>query len=592
MSVFLSHSLLPVESPQIDWLGLLPAVLPAGGAVLMVLVRSLISPLASAGRRARGLVIFDASFVFAVAVAGLVAVVLQWNRVVGDGLGAIGAFGDHLVSDGFALFVTALVFVATAVLALVLPGWCDRTGAGGVEVYVLVLLAASGAVVMAGANDLIVLFLGLETMSIALYVLAAFDLRRLSSLEAGVKYFVLGAFSSAFLLYGIALTYGATGTMTLTGIADYLSVNLLLSDAMLLVGVALMLVGLGFKVAAVPFHTWAPDVYQGAPSVVTAFMASAVKAAGFAALVRVLVVGFEIRADDWRPVVFALSCATLAVGSLVAVAQNDVKRMLAYSSIAHAGFIMVGVQAATTDGVSAVLFYLAAYAVMALGSFTVIGMLSGTEEDPEEAQAISDSVAAARSGAVAGGSLEAGEGELSVVSAAAGAGSAAGAMAGSSGDAAGAASGNGHGGTPGRLGLVGRGVSLGSLSGLAARRPALALGFTVLLLAQAGVPFTSGFVAKLSAISAAAGARSWWLAVVAMVAAVIGAFAYLRVVVAMYFTNSEDSTSDAPAASTARLSRGAVVVVFVSVLLTVALGVFPGPLDDLARQASTTLTGG
>jgi NADH-quinone oxidoreductase subunit N len=203
---------------------------------------------------------------------------------------------------------------------------------------------------MAMANDLIVVFLGLEILSIALYVMAGMHLRRTESQEAAIKYFVLGAFSSAFLLYGIALVYGATGSTNMSDISAFLSGNVLEAEGLLLAGFALLLVGLGFKVAAVPFHVWTPDVYQGAPSPVTAFMASASKAAGFAALLRVFTSTFSTHSSDWRPVIWVLAVLTLVVGSVLAVVQRDVKRMLAYSSINHAGFILVAMEANTAEG--------------------------------------------------------------------------------------------------------------------------------------------------------------------------------------------------------------------------------------------------
>ncbi len=488
----------PVVTPAVDWAGLLPVLLPAAGALLILMVRSLVP------RRLLPAAV-DAWWMFATAVAGLVAVMVLWQRD-----GDVRAFGDQLVMDGLGMFVAAVVLGSVALAAPMLPRYCRRVGIDTAELCVLTLLAAAGAVVMAGAADLIVLFLGLETMSIAAYVMAALNLRRLESLEAGLKYFVLGAFSTAFLLYGIALVYGATGTTSLDGIAGYLDSFLVLRDGMLLAGLAMLLVGLGFKVAAVPFHAWAPDVYAGAPTPVTALMASAVKAAGFAALIRVFVEALGSRADDWQPAVFALACATLAVGSVLAAVQSDAKRLLAYSSISHAGFILVGVQAASDQGVSAVLFYLAAYAVIAVGSFTVVAVVSGPGDD--------------------------------------------------------------------RTGLA-------ELAGLGTRRPALALGLTFLLLAQAGVPFTSGFVAKFSVISAAVESRSYWLAVVAMVSAVVAAFAYLRVVVAMYFGDAGDTD---PGAADARpaMGLGAAAVVVAAVLFTVAAGIFPGLLESAARTAA------
>ena len=487
--------LVPVESPAVDWAALLPLLLLAAGALILLMVRSLVP--------ARSMPpVIDAVWTFALAAAGLVSVALLWNR---DDLGG---FGEQFVMDGVALFVTAIVLVCVALVAPTLPRYCRRLGVEGSEIYVLLLLAAAGAVVMAGSNDLIVLFLGLETMSIAAYVMAALNPHRLESLEAGLKYFVLGAFSTAFLLFGIALVYGAVGTTSLAGIGLYFDNVLVLRDGMLLAGLGMLLVGLAFKVAAVPFHAWAPDVYSGAPTPVTAFMASAVKAAAFAALLRVFVDALGARADDWQPAVFALACATLAVGSVLAAVQSDVKRVLAYSSISHAGFILVGVQAASDEGVRGVLFYLAAYAVIAVGSFTVVSSLSGDDDD--------------------------------------------------------------------RTGLD-------VMAGLGSRQPALALGFTILLLAQAGVPFTSGFVAKFSVIAAAVDARSFWLAVVAMVCAVIAAFAYLRVVVAMYFGSPDEARRDDPVAS---VGAGAGAVVVVAVLFTIAMGLAPGILETLASDAA------
>jgi NADH-quinone oxidoreductase subunit N len=231
-----------------------------------------------------------------------------------------------------------------------------------------------------------VLFLGLEILSMAVYVLAAMHLRHIESQEAGLKYFVLGAFSSAFFLYGIALVYGATGSTNLNRIVEHIHGSGLVAregqllaptNPLLFAGFALLLVGFGFKVAAVPFHTWTPDVYQGSPSPVVAFMASGVKAAGFAGLLRVFVVAFGEYATDWQPYVLALAVATLLVGSIVAVVQTDIKRMLAYSSISHAGFVLVGVQAASAQGISGSLFYLIAYTFMVAGSFGVVTLVSG-----------------------------------------------------------------------------------------------------------------------------------------------------------------------------------------------------------------------
>ncbi|MGH2973339.1 MAG: NADH-quinone oxidoreductase subunit N, partial [Solirubrobacterales bacterium] len=222
------------------------------------------------------------------------------------------------------------------------------------------------------ANDLITIFLSLEILSIALYVLAAFDRTRLTSQEAGLKYFVLGSFSSAVLLYGIALTYGATGTTNLTGIARFLATTTLFHNGVLLLGLVLLLVGLGFKVAAVPFHMWTPDVYQGAPTPVTAFMSVATKAAVFCVLVRFFDVALGPAAADWQPALAALAAVSIVVGNVGALGQDSLKRLLGYSGVAQAGYILAGLVVASEAGVNALVFYLAGYAFMNLAAFAVV----------------------------------------------------------------------------------------------------------------------------------------------------------------------------------------------------------------------------
>ena len=467
---------------------------------------------------------FDAAFTVGIGLVSFIAAVVLWQQKfrpdevtdaellagVDPGGGPIAAFGAQYGLDGFALVFSGVIALAVVFSALLFDAYLRREGIDGAEMYVLLMLSAAGGLVMAGANDLIVLFLGLETLSIAVYVMAAMHARRTESLEAGLKYFVLGAFSSAFLLYGMAMVYGATGSLNLLEIRAYLEQTILIDDAMLLVGLALLLVGLGFKVAAVPFHSWTPDVYQGAPTPVVAFMASAVKAAGFAALVRVFYLAFFGYADDWQPVIYALAIATLVIGSVLAIVQRDAKRMLAYSSISHAGFILVGVQAATGRGVAAVVFYAAAYTFMVVGSFGVLSVVSGDGD---------------------------------------------------------------------------RATSLDDLNGLNRRNPALAFALTIFLLGQAGVPFTTGFVAKFEVIGAAVDARSFWLAVVAMIAAVVSAFLYLRIVLSMYLGSAEEDAEPVAVHPTAALAIGAALV------LTVGFGVVPGPIDQLANDAILAFTG-
>ena len=302
-----------------------------------------------------------------------------------------------VAADPFAAFVK----VTLAVFGL-LTVWVARdfimartdgeAGAGsekfmGTEFYALVLFTVTGMMLMAGAADLIMIFLALETFSIALYVLVGFRQRSHEGQESAMKYFLLGAFSSAFFLLGIALAYGAVGSTNLyptsqgvANISSFLRSNSAGGVDLLVLGAGLLCVGLGFKVAAVPFHMWTPDAYQGAPSPVTGFMAAGSKLAGFAALLRLLdVVLYPLR-WDWRPLILGIAVATMVVGSVAAVVQEDVKRMLAYSSIAHAGFVLTGVVATSDRGVSGALFYLATYGVTVLGAFAVVTVLAGREE--------------------------------------------------------------------------------------------------------------------------------------------------------------------------------------------------------------------
>jgi NADH-quinone oxidoreductase subunit N len=255
------------------------------------------------------------------------------------------------------------------------------------EYYALVLLALVGMMLMAGATHLLVFFLALETMSIAIYALAGY-FRTETSVESSYKYFILGAFASGFLLYGIALLYGACGTTQLHEVMQYFTeARGLTSSPMALIGVGLITVGFCFKVAAVPFHAWTPDVYQGAPTSITAFMATGVKAAAFAAFVRVFVTAFPALHVEWSGALWMLAVLTMTLGNLVAIVQSDIKRMLAYSSIAHAGYILVGLVVGTPEASSAVLFYLLAYAFMNVGAFACVIMVGKHGQENTEIEA-------------------------------------------------------------------------------------------------------------------------------------------------------------------------------------------------------------
>jgi NADH-quinone oxidoreductase subunit N len=254
----------------------------------------------------------------------------------------------------------------------------ERAGAAQTELFPLAMLSVGGMMVFPASNDLLTMFVALEVLSLPLYLMCGLARhRRLLSQEAAMKYFLLGAFSSAFFLYGVALIYGATGTLILPGIRDVLAAHG--DSSMALVGVALLSVGLLFKVGAVPFHSWIPDVYQGAPTPITGFMAAATKVAAFGALLRVVYVALPPLHDEWRPVLWAISILTLAVGTITAVTQSDVKRMLAYSSVAHVGFILTGVIADNTAGLSATLFYLVAYSFSTVGAFAIVGLIRNAD---------------------------------------------------------------------------------------------------------------------------------------------------------------------------------------------------------------------
>ena len=388
-----------------------------------------------------------------------------------------------------------------------------RLSAGGqvqTEIFPLLLFAVSGMLIFPIANNLLLMFVALEVLSLPLYLMAGMARRRrLLSQEAAVKYFLLGAFASAFFLYGLALLYGYADSVDLRNISDATTTSTK-SDVLLYAGLALLLVGLLFKAGIAPFHSWTPDVYQGAPTPVTAFMAACTKVAAFGAMLRVLYVGFHTVHNDWRPVIWAVAIASMAVGALFGLTQTDVKRILAYSSIAHAGFILVGFLAVSgnqmsSDGISSVMFYLLTYGFATLAAF---GLLMVVRDADGEA------------------------------------------------------------------------THLSQWSGLARKSPIVASVMTVLLLSMAGIPLTSGFIGKFIVFRAA-----WHsagpLVVIALVASAVAAFFYLRVVVLMYFAEPPENgpTIAIPGWSTT-------IALTVGVVVTIALGVFPQPIIDLAGKAA------
>lgn len=493
------QDLLPekIQMPVVDWTAIGPATILIFGAFLLLVISSL----------ARHTKWIHGVYVWFATATTLVAGFAAWRQWIRIRTGAFTAIADAINVDGFTVFVTTIICCALVLAVLIADGYLRREDLEGPEFYVLAMLSASGGIVMAGANDLVVLFLGLEILSIALYVLAGSHLRRVESQEAALKYFVLGGFSSAIFLYGIALVYGATGSTNFTDIAGFLSENIILRNGLLTAGLAFLLVGLGFKIAAVPFHMWTPDVYQGSPSPVTGFMAAAAKSAGFAGLLRLLLTALNTRSLDWRPIVWALAIASMVIGSILAIVQTDVKRVLAYSSISHAGFILIGLQAATSEGVAGSLFYLLTYTFVVLGTFAVITIVGRRGDGNHDIE---------------------------------------------------------------------------SYKGLGERAPLLAIALTLFLLAQAGIPMTSGFVAKFGVIRAAVDVHSYAIAIIAMLASVISAFAYLRLMVQMYMNDPVDAT---PTADSLAIPIGTRIALVATAGFTLFAGVAPQVLLNFADKA-------
>ena len=289
-----------------------------------------------------------------------------------------------IAADNFGLFVTVILIIVGILTVMFSSSIVRRDGLPPGEYYALVLFSLAGMIMMATATDLLVIFVALEILSLAVYVLTGIRRDNPQGTEAAFKYFLLGAFASAFFLYGVAFTYGLTGSTRLDRIGAYLAAQSMIGSPLILAALGLLLVGFAFKISAVPFHMWTPDAYEGAPAVVTGFMSTGVKAAAFAAFARVFLSAFEPFSADWTPVVWALAAATMILGSVVGVAQSNLKRMLAYSSIAHGGYLLMGLVAANQVGKAAILFYLLAYAITNLAAFGVIALVGTRERANDE----------------------------------------------------------------------------------------------------------------------------------------------------------------------------------------------------------------
>jgi NADH-quinone oxidoreductase subunit N len=480
--------------PSIHYLAILPVIILFAGALGLLLATALV--------RTKVTTRIATSVTALFSLAALVATFFQWSYIAGHG--ATTTIANAIVLDGFSVVATGVVALGMLLTALVAHDWSLRERVSGAEFQILALSSAAGAVLMTQANDLVVIFLGLEILSIGLYVLAAFDRQRAKSSEAALKYFLLGGFASAIFIYGAALVYGATGSTNLTSISYFLGSNVVLRPGLLYAGGALLLVGFAFKVAAVPFHLWSPDVYEGAPTPVTGFMASIVKVGAFAALVRVLISALGTQMDTWRPILWALIVLTVLVGASLGVVQRNVKRILAYSSINHAGFMLLGIWAATVRGSAATLFYVMTYVPVVVATFAVVTLVGGLGDENH---------------------------------------------------------------------------SIEKYRGLARRQPWLGGALAVLLLSQLGAPLTTGFYAKFTVLAAVVDAGSSALAVVALLAAAIAAFFYLRWVMTLYADDSLEGTRIVVAPLTG-------FVIAFGVAATLVFGVWPGPLAALAQHAT------
>ena len=396
-------------------------------------------------------------------VAG-VANFLDWNKTYLY-------FGNMLRTDNLTMVFTAII-LGSAFLVVALSGsFIEDDEAQPAEYYGLIMFSLVGAIMMVGFENLIMLFVGVEILSVAMYVLTGSDKRNLRSNEAALKYFLMGAFTTGIMLFGMALLYGATGSFTLAGIASY-AVNPQTGLSLLLyVGLLMLLIGLLFKVSAAPFHFWTPDVYDGAPTIFTAFMSTVVKTAGFAALFRLLSVSFVGVYQFWWVIMAAITVITLVAGNVTAVYQNSFKRMMAYSSISHAGYLLIGLATLGAQTKQAIVFYSLAYSVATISAFGVL-LLVGQQRSSQTI------------------------------------------------------SGQGTGGVT---------DSFDSFNGLARQNPLLGFAMAVSMLSLAGIPLTAGFWGKFYMFSTAAERGQMWLLVVAVLMSAIGIYYYFRVIIAMYF---------------------------------------------------------
>ena len=412
------------------------------------------------------------------------------------------SFNDSYIVDHLSLFFICIFTISSALAILLSVEYNEREGIRAGEYYALILFCTVGMILLASSTDMIMIFLGIEIVSICLYVLTGIRRDDHRSNEAALKYFLLGAFATGFLLYGMTLVYGSTGNTNLFKIADFVQNTSAQSNPLLLMGLVFLIIGFGFKVASVPFHMWAPDVYHGAPTPITAFMAVGPKAAAFAAFFRVFAVTFPEMAPSWEILLSTIAVLSMFFGNLGAIMQTNIKRMLAFSSISHAGYILIAVIAKNSLGGSSLLFYMLAYAFTIFGIFGIIIILGRKGEENLEIE---------------------------------------------------------------------------NYSGLAYKHPILALSMTIFLLSLGGLPPFAGFIAKFYIFSAAIQGGFVTLVIFAVLNSVISFYYYLKVVVFMYMNEPE-------AEFKISLTPLTLLVVFIGVVVTINLGIFPGTIIALASH--------
>jgi NADH-quinone oxidoreductase subunit N len=424
-------------------------------------------------------------------IAALACAILEWNS------GAVPIYSGMMLFDNFAVAFSSLTIVSTILILLLSKTYFYKISENVAEYYTIILFALTGIIVMVSYHNLSMFFVGLEIMSVSLYILAGIKKRDFASNEAALKYFLMGAFSTGFLLFGIALIYGSAKSFDMAVIAQYVIDRPTGIDPMFYVGISLMMVGMCFKIGAAPFHFWTPDVYEGSPTLITAFMSTVVKTAGFAAFLRLFAFCFAPLADFWMPTLLVITILTLFIGNITALYQTNFKRMLAFSSISHAGYMLFAIVALGASSVNSVFVYAAAYSIASIIAFAVLILVKEQTG----------------------------------------------------------------------------GENFENFNGLGKKNPFLAFVLTVAMLSLAGIPLTAGFIGKFFMFSTALQQYHVWLIVLAVINAIIGIFYYFRVIVAMYFRDTERNELN----STGYYK----FVLSVSVIATIVLGIYPSLITDL-----------